>query len=146
MMVLPAMSMTGTPAGTGVLEAGPMASIRLPSTMMTPFSITSVPFMVISRAPVRAMRPSGLSAWALKPRLIPVSSGAGSSSGAPSTKVKAWFRSRVNSCGPSDHCSRCESPDQLSHSPASRVTRACGRDLPSALMATGRPAMTKGAT
>ncbi len=81
---------------------GPMASMRLPLVTMTPSSMTRSPFMVMMRAPVRARRPSGLSAACWKPRLIPVSGGLGSSAGAPSTKAKPWFRSRLNSCGPSD--------------------------------------------
>ncbi|MNE34348.1 hypothetical protein D3C80_1280680 [compost metagenome] len=60
MMVLPAMSMTRASAGTLTEPRGPMASIRLPLMTTTPSSMTSSPFMVIRRAPLRTTRPVGL--------------------------------------------------------------------------------------
>ncbi len=100
MMVLPPTSMMRASAGTSTSPAGPTASIRLPCTTTTPFSITSrspsrAPRMVTTRAPLRARRPLGLSAATVKDRSRPSATGSGSSSGAPSRKAKASFSSRV---------------------------------------------------
>ncbi|MNI13297.1 hypothetical protein D3C73_665150 [compost metagenome] len=60
-------------------------------------------------------------------------------------KAKLSLSGRENSSGPIDHCRRLESPDQCSHSPASRVTRVCGRALLSAPTVMARPVEAKGA-
>jgi hypothetical protein len=67
MIVWPARSTCRAPAGIGTAARGPTARIRLPSTMITPSSITppSAPAMVMIRAPTKAVTPSGRSAVAV---------------------------------------------------------------------------------
>jgi len=67
--------------------------------------------MVMMRAPARTRRPVGLSAVAVKPRLMPCSAGFGSSAGAPSSNLKLSWRVRVKNSGPMAQLSRDESPD-----------------------------------
>lgn len=76
-IVLPAISMRSTPAGTATLA--PTALMRLSSMRMAPRSMTSSPFMVISRALVSATCPRGRAVSKAKPMRVCRGSGAFSS-------------------------------------------------------------------
>ena len=88
-IVLPEASKTCAPSGIVTSAAGPTAVMRFFSTTIVPFSMTSSPRIVISRAPVSATAPSGTSLTAVKPIGLPSATGSGNSSGAPSMKAKA---------------------------------------------------------
>ena len=60
MIVLPLTSMVRVPAGARTDPRAPIAAIRLPVTRTSPRAITSSPFIVITRAPVRSTDPDGL--------------------------------------------------------------------------------------
>src|SRR5574338_334080 len=59
MIVLPDTSMIFAPAGILTAPRRPTLSIRLSRTTMSPFSMTSLPFMVMIRAPRSATTPDG---------------------------------------------------------------------------------------
>jgi hypothetical protein len=62
-IVVPATSITRAPSGTA--PRGPTPAIRLSRTTMSAFSITSVPRIVIARAPRSTTVPCGMSRGAL---------------------------------------------------------------------------------
>ena len=80
--------------------AFPIWVMRLSTITMRPFSITSSPRIVAMRAPEITVVPCGLSAVSVKPIFTPCSAGLGNSAGAPGTKAKASFKSRVNNSSP----------------------------------------------
>jgi hypothetical protein len=60
MIVLPCTSIVRAPAGGLREPCAPIAVIRLPVTRTSPRAITSSPFIVIRRAPLRSTDPLGL--------------------------------------------------------------------------------------
>ena len=60
-IVLPATSISRAPAGIATDPRGPTAAMRLSVTMTSAFSITSSPFIVITRAPRSTTVPRGVS-------------------------------------------------------------------------------------
>ena len=121
MIVLPLTSIRVAPAGTLTDDDGPIAVMRLPSTMTVAFSMTpGVPWMgpaarlaiVMTRAPTSATTPCGTSLFTVKPIGMPLASGSAALAWPPSTNENELASSRVKSSGPSAQCSRLLSPDQ----------------------------------
>ena len=121
MIVLPFTSTRVAPAGSETEADGPIAVIRLPSTITVAFSMTpgvpwigpaAIPAIVITRAPTSATEPDGMSLFTVKPIGTPFASGSPGLPVAPSTNEKEVASSRVKSSGPRAQCSRRPSPDQ----------------------------------
>ena len=120
--------------------------MRFPWTTIAPSSITSSPRMETIRPPESTTAPEGTSVFSLQPSCTPLAGASGSFSGAPETKAKASFKSRLKSSGPRAQWRVLESPDQLKYSPASFDTRATGKAVPLGPISTAWPVATKGLT
>ncbi len=119
-------STTFAPAGTLVVADAPTASMRLPSTMTVPLSITSSPRIVMMRALVSAITPAGLSKASAEADVPPLLRHRAAFSRRPARNGNASFNSRSNSSGPSDQYTLSLAADQCRFSPASRVSRYSG--------------------
>src|SRR2546426_2650194 len=105
---------TSADFGMTTWAEGATALMRLRSTRIVASGMTSSPRIVITVAPTRAIEPVGLSVGAENPTASPDVSGLSCTlSGAPSTNLNVFVRSREYRSGPRDQYNFRLSEDQF---------------------------------